>query len=70
MFKFFFQKWRFDVLDFDPLNKDDAIGHLNVDVDEYVLKSGGNLFGKLNESAQGGLFIKKCEPIKFKLSCR
>jgi len=62
-------KWRFEVMDFDALNKDDVMGHTEVDVDEYVSKGQG-LYQKLSGVPQGALLIKKCEVVTFKLSAQ
>jgi len=63
------QFWRFQVQDYDILNKDDAMGSLDVDVDAYVAK-GENLYGSLSGVEQGALLIKKVETVSFKLSAR
>jgi Ca2+-dependent lipid-binding protein len=63
------QKWRFEVLDFDVLNKDDSIGHVLVDVDEYVL-NGEEIQIKLDGTSQGSLHIKKVEQLKFRLAAK
>lgn len=63
------QVWRFHVLDYDILSKDDAMGTLDVDVDAYVAK-GENLYGSLSGVEQGALLIKKVETVAFKLAAR
>jgi len=60
------QLWTFAVWDFDPLNKDDAIGFVDIDVDSYVLDKKEELSIKL--SCGGTLLIKKCTPVQFRLS--
>lgn len=63
------QSWRFQVLDYDVLNKDDAMGTLDVDVDAFVEK-GEELYAKLSGVSQGALLIKKVETVSFKLAAR
>lgn len=62
------QVWRFEVLDFDVLNKDDAIGFIEVNVDDFV-GNGGEFYAKLG-GPQGALLIRTVTLIKFKLSAR
>lgn len=59
------QKWKFEIRDQDILDKDDALGGAEIDVDDYV-SGGENLTVSL--SPQGTLTIQKTTPIRFKLS--
>lgn len=61
------QKWHFQVRDRDVLDKDDDVGEVTVDVDEYVDKN-QDLTVKLSDMGQ--LNIKKTQPISFKLYAR
>jgi len=60
------QLWRFEVLDKDVLSKDDIIGGVDVNVDNYVLEKKEELALKLGSG--GALFIKKASPVTFTLS--
>jgi len=65
------QIWRFEVMDKDaPLNKDDAIGYLDVDVDAYVTNKNQQFSGKLSGTSQGSIFVSKTSPISFKISAQ
>jgi len=60
------QIWRFEILDKD-LNKDDNLGFVDVDVDDYILRQNQQWASKLS-TGHGTLFIQKTTPIAFKLS--
>jgi len=64
------QVWRFHVMDFDILNKDDPIGTIDVKVDDFVMNSKDKAYSvKLNEG-QGTLVIRECLPVKFRLGAK
>ncbi|ODN02515.1 Copine-1 [Orchesella cincta] len=58
------QKWKFEIRDADILDKDDALGGAEINVDEYVA-GGENM--TLNLSPQGTLMVQKTTPIRFQL---
>jgi len=57
--------WRLDVVDYDPVNTDDLIGGIEVDVDNFVLDNNYQFFGKLKNG--GSVLIKGATPIHFHL---
>jgi len=63
------QTWRFHVMDFDPLNKDDPIGTVDVDVDDFARSKDQDYTVKLVEG-QGTLVIREVFPIKFQLGAK
>jgi len=63
------QVWRFEVMDFDIMNKDDAIATLELKVDDFINKRGG-FFAKFEKVSQGSLFIKEVNLLKFKLAAK
>jgi len=63
------QVWRFHVMDFDPLNKDDPIGTVDVNVDDFARSKDNTYIVKLNEG-QGTLVIRECLPVKFELGAK
>jgi hypothetical protein len=63
------QIWRFEVLDFDILPKDDPMGYIDVDVDNFVMQKNQQFTGKLS-TGHGSLLIQKTIPTKFRLSAR
>jgi hypothetical protein len=62
------QQWHFEVKNHNTISKDDAIGQVDVNVDDYVLKNNQDLTVKLNEG--GNLIIKKTTPVRFQLYAR
>lgn len=63
------QKWHFEVKNKNTITKDDALGQVDVLVDDYVLKNNQDLTIKLNDGA-GSLILKKTTPVRFQLYAR
>jgi len=59
------QTWRFKVVDHDVLNYDDEIGYVDVDVDNFMNKTSGNLNVSLSNG--GTIKIQRTSPLTFKL---
>lgn len=58
----------FEVINHNTIAKDEPIGQVDVNVDDYVLKSNQDLTAKLNNG--GNLIIKKTTPVRFQLYAR
>jgi len=62
------QQWHFEVKNHNTISKDDTIGLVDVNVDDYVLKNNQDLTVKLSEG--GNLILKKTTPVRFQLYAR
>lgn len=62
------QQWHFEVKSHNTIGKDDALGQVDVNVDDYVLKSNQDLTVKLSDG--GNLIVKKTTPVRFSLYAR
>jgi len=62
------QQWHFEVKSHNTISKDDALGQVDVNVDDYVLKNNQDLTVKLNDG--GNLILKKTTPVRFALYAR
>jgi len=56
------------VLDYDPMNANDLIGGIEVDVDKFVLQQNKDFSGKLPTG--GTLNIKGTQPISFHIQLK
>ncbi|ODM92702.1 Synaptotagmin-9 [Orchesella cincta] len=62
------QQWHFEAKSHNTIGKDDALGQVDVNVDDYVLKNNQDLTVKLSDG--GSLIIKKTIPVRFSLYAR
>jgi Ca2+-dependent lipid-binding protein len=62
------QQLNFEVKNKNTISKDDVLGTVNVNVDDYVLKNNQDLTVKLSDA--GSLILKKTTPVRFQLYAR
>ena len=53
------QKWRFEVVDYDPVGEDDFIGRVDIPVDEFLNHTGEYLAKSLKPLGSGNLVLYK-----------